>query len=428
VKCLITSEQIRDAIKKHRTELPRYQKLYNYYVGRNDILNRQLPDPLKPNNKIATSYPSLIIDTVVGYFASKPVSYLSRSNNEKYLADLQKIFLLNDEEDCNAEIVKDFSIFGKCYELTYIDTQGNIRFQQYSPLEMYVEKDSQDNILFGLRYWQEKQGDTNVTKVEAYDAEGFHYFTSFDGGETFVLDQSIPHYFGEVPVTIYKNNDEEIGDFEKQIPLIDAIDKILSDSANELESFANAYLLIKGYQGTKPEDIEKMRQNGVLLLDNQGDASWLIKNINNQFQQNFFETIDNLIHIQTATPKLTTEQFSSNLSGIAIGFKLFGLESKCSVKERKMEKALRKRIRLITNILNLKGANYNYTDIQFQFSRNIPQNEMEIVQEIVQLTNMVDLETRLSWHPRIQNPKQVIEKLKQEQDTMNLDAIGDSNE
>ncbi|MBE2931297.1 phage portal protein [Anoxybacillus flavithermus] len=425
---MLTSEQIRDAIKKHRLELPRYQKLYRYYTGKNDILNRQLPDPLKPNNKIATSYCSLIVDTVVGYYASKPISYLSRSNNEKYLADLHEIFILNDEEDTNAEIVKDFTIFGKCYELVYIDPQGNIRFKQYSPMEMHVEKDSQDNILFGIRYWKEKQGDSDVMKVEAYDAEGFHYFTSYDGGETFILDRSIPHYFGEVPVTIYKNNDEEIGDFEKQIPLVDAIDKILSDSANELESFANAYLLIKGYQGTQPEDVQAMRQNGVLLLDQQGDAEWLIKNINNQFQQNFFETIDDLIHIQTATPKLTTEEFSSNLSGIAIGFKLFGLESKCSVKERKMEKALRKRIRLITNILNLKGADYQYTDIQMQFSRNIPQNDMEITQQIVQLANMVDLETRLSWHPRIQNPKQVIEKLKQEQDAMNLDAIGDSNE
>jgi SPP1 family phage portal protein len=424
---LITSEQIRDAIKKHRTELPRYQKLYNYYVGRNDILKRQLPDPLKPNNKIATSYPSLIIDTVVGYLASKPVSYLSRSNNEKYLADLQNIFLLNDEEDTNAEIVKDFSIFGKCFELTYVDTQGNIRFKQYSPLEMYVEKDSQDNILFGIRYWQEKQGENNVTKVEAYDVEGFHYFSSFDD-ETFIHEKSIPHYFGEVPVTIYKNCDEEIGDFEKQIPLIDAIDKILSDSANELESFSNAYLLIKGYQGTQPEDVQAMRQNGVLLLDQQGDAEWLIKNINNQFQQNFFETLDNLIHIQTATPKLTTEEFSSNLSGIAIGFKLFGLESKCSVKERKMEKALRKRIRLITTILNLKGANYDWTDVDIQFSRNLPQNEAEITNMIVQLSNLVPLETLLSWHPRIQNPAQVVQKLKQEQDTMNLDHIGDHNE
>ena len=425
---MLTSQQIKEAIRKHRLELPRYEKLYRYYAGKNDILNRTLPDPLKPNNKIATSYCSLIVDTVVGYFASKPITYLSRSNNEKYLDALQNIFLINDEEDTNAEIVKDFTIFGKCYELVYIDPQGNIRFKQYSPIEMYVEKDSQDNILFGIRHWKEKQGDTDVMKVEAYDAEGFHYFTSFDNGEKFVLDRSVPHYFGEVPVTIYKNNDEEIGDFEKQIPLVDAIDKILSDSANELESFANAYLLIKGYQGTQPEDVQAMRQNGVLLLDQQGDAEWLIKNINNQFQQNFFETIDDLIHIQTATPKLTTEEFSSNLSGIAIGFKLFGLEAKCSVKERKMEKALRKRIRLITNILNLKGANYIYTDIQLQFSRNIPQNDMEITQQIVQLANMVDLETRLSWHPRIQNPKQVIEKLQKEQDAMDLDSIGDNDE
>ena len=145
---MLTSEQIKEAIRKHRLELPRYEKLYRYYTGKNDILNRTLPDPLKPNNKIATSYCSLIVDTVVGYFASKPISYLSRSNNEKYLNELQNIFLMNDEEDTNAEIVKDFTIFGKCYELVYVDPTGSIRFKQYSPIEMYVEKDSQDNILF----------------------------------------------------------------------------------------------------------------------------------------------------------------------------------------------------------------------------------------------------------------------------------------
>jgi SPP1 family phage portal protein len=419
---LVSSEQIKAGIKKHKAELPRLQKLFNYYVGKHKILDRVLPDKDKPNNKIVSDYPGTVIDTVLGYFASKPISVLSKSGNEKYINDIQEIFFYNDAEDLDAEIVKDFSIFGRSYEVMWIDPDGQIRFTEFSPLEMYVETDSKGNVKHAFRYWDEKIDNTKLTKVELYDETGIHYFVS--NGNDFISDpneHSKPHYFGESPVIIYKNNDEEIGDFEKFIPMIEGIDVLLSDSLNELESFANAFLLLKGYQGSTKEDIMKLKQEGVILLGDDGEAEWLIKNINNQFQQNFFETVDKLLHQQTSTPKLTSEEFASNLSGVAIQYKLFGLEGKCAVKERKMTKALRKRIRLITNILNKKGNNYLVSDLRFQFTRNLPSNDAEVTDQIVKLAGTVDHETRLSWHSKIQEPAQVIKKLKAEQDSMNLD-------
>jgi SPP1 family phage portal protein len=422
---LVTSEQVKEAIKKHKLELPRLQKLYNYYTGRHSILDRKLPDPQKPNNKIVTAYPTLIIDTVVGYFASKPLSYISKSNNQKFLTDLQRVFYLNDEEDINAEIVKNFSIYGKCYELYYIDNAGHIRFNQYSPLEMYVEKDSKNNVLFGVRHWEEKKDDKKITKVEAYDHEGIYYFVSDNGGN-FISDpneKNKEHYFGEVPISIYVNNAEEQGDFEQFIPMIDSIEKMLSDSSNELESWVNAYLVLAGHEGTQSEDLAKMRQDGILLLENIDQAKFLTKEANTEFQQNFFETIDKLIHMHSNTPKLTSEDFSSNLSGVALGFKIFGLETKSMVKERKMEKALRKRVRLIITILNKQGKQYEPFDIRFNFVRNIPQNEAEVADQMTKLVNMVDHETLLSWHPRIQEPAQIVKKVKEQSDAMNLDKI-----
>jgi len=421
---LVTSEQIKEAIKKHKLELPRLQKLYNYYIGKHDILNRKLPDPQKPNNKIVTAYPTLIIDTTVGYFASKPLSYISKSNNQNFLSDLQRVFYLNDEEDINAEIVKNFSIYGKTYELYYIDQAGHTRFNHYSPIEMYVEKDSKQNVLFGIRYWEDRIDNNKITKVEAYDHEGIYYYVS--NGDSFILDpneQNKEHYFGEVPITIYVNNEEQIGDFEQFIPMIDSIEKMLSDSSNELESWVNAYLVLAGHEGTQPEDLQKMRQDGVLLLENIDQAKFLTKEANVEFQNNFFETIDKLIHMHSNTPKLTSEDFSSNLSGVALGFKIFGLESKSMVKERKMEKALRKRIRLITTILNKQGKEYEPFDIRFNFVRNLPQNEAEVTDQMTKLVNMVDLETLLSWHPRIQEPAQILKKINEQKDSIDLNNV-----
>lgn len=405
----------------YKKQLPRYQRLFNYYIGQHDILHRTLPDKTKANNKILASYPSYVVDTVVGYMA-EPIAYTSIDNNKEYLNDLNKVFFLNDEEDVNAEIIKDMTIFGKAYEVMYTDKEADVRFIQYNPLEMYVAKDSKDNITFAGRPYTVEDLDGNETNfIEVYDVDAIRLYE--ETGNQYKLIKETKHYFNEIPVCLYKNNDEELGDYEQQIPMIDGINKILSDSQNELEAFANAYMAITNAQGTTKEDIEALKQDGVLLLPGDSKAEWLIKNVNNQFQQDFFETMSKLILSHTATPDLTSEEFASNLSGVAIQFKLQGLENKCSIKERKMNKALRKRIRLITKILNLKGNNYEPFTIRTQFSRNIPSNENDVVDQIVKMRNLVDKETLLSWHPKIDNAQQVLDKLKEEQPEIDLEDM-----
>ncbi|ARK30778.1 phage portal protein [Halalkalibacter krulwichiae] len=423
---MVTSNQIKEAIKKHKLELPRYQKLFDYYIGKHKILSRKLPDKHKPNNKVVTLYPKKIINTMLGYFASMPLAYVSQSGNQNFLNDIKMINYLNNEEDTNAEIIKTFSIYGKCYELYFIDRNGNIRFNHYSPLEMYIERDSKNNILFGLRYWELKKDDNSKEiKVEVYDENGIYHFISSDGGNTYVSDNNendLEHYFGEVPITIYLNNEEEQGDFEEIITQVDAINTLLSDAINSNESFVNAYLILAGYKATEKEDIEKMKQDGVLLLDDVGQAKFLTKDANAEFQNNLYETLDHLIHEQSDTPRLTSSKFSSNLSGQALKFHLFGLETKSSMKERKMEKALRKRIRMIVTMLNKQGKDYEPSDISFKFSRDIPADEAAITDQIAKLVNIVPLETLLSWHPKIQEPSLEIKKLKNGLDSTGLDA------
>lgn len=53
------------------------------------------------------------------------------------------------------------------------------------------------------------------------------------------------HYYGEVPVIIYLNNEEMKGDFENVISIVDSYDKSQADSANDFEYFTDAYLVLK---------------------------------------------------------------------------------------------------------------------------------------------------------------------------------------
>ena len=57
---------IKRAIELHLQNRSRLSKLYNYYVGKQDILNRQQQDPYLPNNRAVYNNAKNITDTSVG--------------------------------------------------------------------------------------------------------------------------------------------------------------------------------------------------------------------------------------------------------------------------------------------------------------------------------------------------------------------------
>ena len=132
----LTDKVLKQIIEDHRaSELPRLQKLENYYNANNEIKNRIMKDSSKPNNKIANAYASYITDTLVGYFIGEPITYTS--NDSVLLQDLNMMFEYNDEADENAELAKNASIYGVAYEMLYLSEEDKmIRFKTLSPKEV----------------------------------------------------------------------------------------------------------------------------------------------------------------------------------------------------------------------------------------------------------------------------------------------------
>lgn len=55
----------------------RKTKLFEYYIGKQDILKRRMADPAKPNHKVVNPYANYITDIMTGYFVGEPVTYTS---------------------------------------------------------------------------------------------------------------------------------------------------------------------------------------------------------------------------------------------------------------------------------------------------------------------------------------------------------------
>lgn len=414
------NDVITQLIDYHRINLlPRYKTLEGYYRGEHAIVNKVAPENT-PNNKIVNPYPAFIVNTVQGYFLGQPVTYESKDEPFKEL--LYTVFDNNNEDDENVELEKTLAITGEAFELVYLDEDSNIQFVQLPNTQTIVHytNDLKPKIDLALRYYEEKSldGSESILNVELYTEDAILYFTKSDSD--FVLTDEQAHYFGEVPVIHYFNNKEVTGDFEIALSLINDYDRTLSNNSNEFEYFRNAYLILKGFSGTTDEELADAVQKRAFKTEAEGDISFLTKEVNDTAVMNHLKTLDNNIHKACNIPNLTDESFASNLSGVALKYKLWGFENLILAKERKFSQALVNRVKLITKALNLKGYNFDWKAVTPKFVRNLPSNVLEQSEIVKNLQDIIPIETLITLLPFIddvdefnKNMKTMLERSKE---------------
>lgn len=395
----LTPEMINKYIANNTAKMSRQQKMFNYYVGSHDILKRTMADGSKPNNKIVNPYGHYISDIMTGYFMGEPVKYTSE--DDSLLSEVSAINNYNDEASENTQLATASSIYGVAYEILYLDDNGDIRYKQIETVGCIpiYENTIEEDLLYFIRYYDEEDILTGnkITHVEVYSRYSITYYEKSAGALTFI--EEVPHQWGLVPVCIFYNNEEELGDFEPVVTIIDAMDKLESDNLNDIEYFNDAYLVLQGVEGTDAEDIAAMKQNRVLNLPNDASAQWLIKDINDGYIENQKTRLDADIHKFSYCPAMTDENFSANASGVAMKYKLMGLENATSKKEGQFKKGIQRRLELICNILSVMGSSYDYRAIDIHFNRNIPANIVELADVVNKLGSLVSDKTKLSMLP-----------------------------
>lgn len=196
--------------------------------------------------------------------------------------------------------------------------------------------------------------------------------------------------------------------------LQDAYNKLLSSEVDDFEAFCDAYLVLKGITADA-EDLANMKQNRVLIMDADAEAAYLTKNVSDTQIENMLQNINDTIHKIANSPDFNDEKLMAQ-SGIAMRYKLIGFENISSNIVANMTKALQKRIELICSILNLKGSESQWRDIEIIFTRNLPTNINDTAQVINQLRGVVSDKTLLSLLPFIQDVDAELDQMKAEKE------------
>lgn len=414
----LTLEMVRKMVVEFRgQQLPRLKKLKDYYMNKTAILRRVQADKTKPNNRIVHPFAQYITDTLTGYFMGEPVAYTSEIEN---IEPLKMVFQYNDEQDENMSLAKNASIYGEAWEYIYVDKNGDIRFTSIDTQEVIpiYSTTVEDELIAVVRFYPRKNLATETTDliVELYTDKDIITYQCSDAVEQLHEVSRQPHAFNSVPFVEYKNNDDCYGDFEGVMTLIDAYDALVSDDLNDFEYFCDCYLALYGYQGTEEEDIAAMKQARVLLLDENTKAEWLVKQGNGADVETNKSRIEQDIHKFSKTPNSKDTSFGSNVSGVAMRYKLLGTENVGSIKERKFKRGLTSRLEKLAYIMQLMSReSFDWRGVDIVFTRNLPVNEDEIATMVSNLKDIVSTRTLVAQLPFVEDADQEVRQLQAEQ-------------
>ena len=380
-------------------------------------MKKQATDLGKPANKVVVNYCYNIVQNYRGYLTGIDIAYSS----DKDIDQVFEVLNYNDVKQEDSNYLQDALVYGCAYEIAYIDEWGKHRFKTLDPKNVIpIHDDTLDqDLVYCIRFWSNKIADKDFYIVEVYSQSEIKTYKSDMGFQTFELVKEEPHYFGMVPITVFELNNDRVSIFDQIMTLQDAYNKLLSAEVDDFESFADAYLVLKGMMGTDPEDLADMKRNRALLLDNDAEASYLTKNISDTQIQNMLNNINDNIHKIANSPDFNSDKFMAQ-TGIAMRFKLVQFENASSAIEAEMRKALQRRIELICAIGNIKGDNLSFDDVKITFTRNLPTNLTETAQVVNSLRGLVSDQTLLSLLPFVEDSQAELDRLNQ-QKQMNMD-------
>lgn len=433
-------------------QVHRIKVLQDYYLGETDI--KKWPgsrNPENAHNQVATGFARYITNIRVGYFMGNDIQFkvTPEEDNQKSLADTIDEQIKQFNQDSNESYIdemieKDLSVCGRAYDLVYVNENENtLNLAKVDPTTAFVVYD--DSIkakpLFAVRYYETGVLDDNLQEqYEIYtDSSLFKYHSNGGLPETnspeqaVVFDDSEPLFFGRVPLTEYKNNDERTGDWEPELDQMDALDKALSTMANFQEDFNDAAMVITGKFANVSDPKYQLDKNGNPVVNKDGSkvvlepAHPLINPHNRMFYlkpyvtkagingersvvnptlqyitkqydsagwSTYINFLINEIHKYTNTPNVNDPNFASNASGVAMSYKLWGSDQERKIQESLYKRGLHARLSAcltywdkLNVIPGTNDINALVSMIEPDFTPNLPKNDDATAQLIQQLVN-----------------------------------------
>jgi len=387
---------------------------YEYYIK--DNMQYKVKNDKK--NEIYINYFKMLVTQKIDYLLSKKPSYDEQFDNQGFnVFTMLDTMILNSSLDSRSWlhvyisnnkyqyiVVKDMEI------IPYYSPDGKILnriIRYYNEIDKLDKKEIlhiEDWSLFGVKRYAYKN---NTILDESIDS---HYVLNEYTGDQ--LEQSVFSNFPMIPFIPLWNNKDHTSDLYDIHCLIVAYNSIATGFIDNIKKFQEALMILRGYIGDK-ESIKKimreMQESKGIFVDKDGDAGYITVDIPVEARQVLMDILRDVIFLlgRGVDPSKLAE--GTNITNTVIKSRYIQLNFKGA-------DCIKRVIEFYDKFIEFMNMVTPYTfnnDLEFNISMLI--NESDVIDNCLKSQNMVSQETILKNHPWVEDPKEELKKVNEEE-------------
>lgn len=285
-----------------------------------------------------------------------------------------------------------------------------------------------DSIKPKLKYVIRSFQTDKMTRYELWTEDEVRYYIARNGrleADVSMGDRGrAEHSYGVVPFIPFYNNQYCSGDLEMYKPIIDAIDKLLSGFANDIDDMQEIIWVIKNYAGEFSETdydadgnlvpreidlLQRIKAKKLISVEGDGSVDTLRSELPYEARKEFLDILMRQLYISA----MAVDPFPSAVgqaSGVYIDFLYSLLELKAGITEAEFRPAVNRLCKAI-----MKSAGLEEYDTEQVWIRNKPRDALETVEMISKTPKgVISRETMTRTHPLTENWQSELERLKKE--------------
>ena len=408
----ITSANIIDelnlAFNEHELNRREIDYLWDYYKGKQEILNRVKTVRPEICNKIVENRANEIVSFKVGYLCGEPIQYVGRNSDEsvsKAISELNEMMFSENKATQDKEIVEWQMISGTAYRLVLPDSvkgedDAPFEMNTLDPRDTFVVYSSEvgNKPMFAVKYRTDKEHNRIVS---VYTANRYWKIKND------IIVETASHSLGMIPIFEYPANNARLGAFEIVLPLLDAINNVASNRMDGVEQFVQAFIKFINCD-ISSEDFKELKDLGAIKVKSTDGNNADVDIVTNELNQVQTQTLVDYLYQTVLTicgiPNRNGGSSTSDTGSAVLlrdGWSLAEARAKDSelMFKKSENEVLKLILRIIRDTQGLSDALYNLKlkNISLQFTRRNYENIQSKSQVLVSMLQQPKVHPRLAF-------------------------------
>ena len=400
--------ELNKAFDTHSLNRGEIEYLWNYYRGKQPILQRVKTVRPEICNKIVENRANEIVSFKVGYLCGEPIQYVGRNGDESVsqaIAELNEMMFSENKATQDKEVVEWQMICGTAYRLVLPDTKGeedDAPFEMFTldPRDTFVVRSSEvgNKPMFAVKY----RVDSESNRIcSVYSANWYWRIV----GDKIV--ESKAHALGMIPIFEYPANNARLGAFEIVLPMLDAINNVASNRMDGIEQFIQSFIKFVNCD-IDEEQFKALKEMGAIKVKSvdgsTADVSIVTQELNQMQTQTLVDYLYQTVLTICGMPNRNGGSSTSDTGAAVImrdGWSLAESRAKDSelMFKQSEHEVLKLILRIIRDTEGLSSDIYKLRlkNISLQFTRRNYENVQSKAQVLVSMLQQNKIHPRLAF-------------------------------